>query len=129
MTLYEYTAVHNPMESARLVSSYGIKPHQNLNVLSMQLAETVKRGGQSALDKVVEIHPDASLFQQKFDALALVKKEETHSNACGCETHSNATGQNIKNDIEDINGKSHSKIEMLIVGGVVLGALALILKK
>lgn len=130
MTLYQYTALHNPMDSARLISSYGIRPQMHPKVLALQLAEIVKKDGQPALEKVADIHPDMQLFQKKFDDMKLKAKEETHSNACGCESHSNATGQNIKSDVEDIKSKeSNTKTEMLIIGGIVLGALALILKK
>jgi len=130
MTLYQYTALHNPMDSARLISSYGMKPQRHPDILALQLAEIVKRGGHSALEQVADIHPDMQLFQKKFDDMKLKAKQETHSSACGCESHSNATGQNIKNEGEDIKSKeSHTKIEMLITGGVILGVLALILKK
>lgn len=117
ITVYDYTADNNPSESRRIVAGFGIKPHPNPRILARQLAECVNRYGDEAAEMIKDIHPDADLFE------------------CNCkdqksiQVHSNIDGQAIKNEISSIRDKVADKSELLIVGGIVVVALALILKK
>jgi hypothetical protein len=126
MTLYEYIAVNNPRGASGLIASYGGRPEQHPVALSKQLAYSVYKGGQDALDKLAEIHPDRDLIAQSIQSSEPEMK--SHSNACGCSScngYSNVDGQNSKSEVSNrINDKS----ELLITGGIILIAIAMVLK-
>jgi hypothetical protein len=139
MNYYHYLALENPNGVASILSEYGIKPSRNVNQLSKQLTQCVNRHGEDCLYKTTLIHPDRELMLDAFKVeieKEKPKKEEV-SNACGCSNFSNANanGQEIKKVVENIGFSNaigdaqNKKTELLIVGGVVLIALALILNK
>lgn len=138
MNYYHYLALENPSGVASILSEYGIKPARNIKQLSKQLTQCVNRHGEDCLYKTTLIHPDRELMLDAFKVeieKEKPKKEEV-SNACGCSNFSNANanGQEIKKVVENIGfsnatGDPSKKTELLIVGGVVLIALALILNK
>jgi len=129
MTIYEYTALKNPRGAADVVYSYGIKPHRDRRELANQLAFCVRSHGEKALDKVAKVHPDFALFKRDIDAYKLKLKSEDKSNACGCSNFSNANGQQMKNEVEKLNGAIGNNRDTLLVGGIIILGLALILKK
>lgn len=131
MNYYNYLALENPMGCASLLSEYGVKPARNVKQLSKQLSQCVNDNGEECLYKTTLIHPDRELMMEAFNVekeKKEVKKEPDYSNA-------NANGQEIKKVIEQIGFSNaigdaqNKKTELLIVGGVVLIALALILNK
>jgi hypothetical protein len=138
MNYYHYLALENPSGVASILSEYGIKPARNIKQLSKQLTQCVNKHGEDCLYKTTLIHPDRELMLDAFKVeieKEKPKKEEV-SNACGCSNFSNANanGQEIKKVVENIGfsnatGDPSKKTELLIVGGVVLIALALILNK
>lgn len=138
MNYYHYLALENPNGVASILSEYGIKPSKNVHQLVKQLTHCVNRNGEDCLYKTTLIHPDRELLLDAFKAEIEKEKpkEKEVSNACGCSNFSNANanGQDIKKVVENIGfsnaiGDTNKKTELLIVGGVVLIALALILNK
>jgi hypothetical protein len=126
MTVYQYTALKNPRGAADVVYHYGLKPERNPKVLADQLAHCVRKNGNEALEQVASIHPDLPLFQKQLDGFKEKYKKESMSNACGCSNFSNANGEPTTstptNDTEN-------RKETLIIGGIIVLALALIMKK
>lgn len=139
MNYYHYLALENPQGVASILSEYGIKPSRNVHQLSKQLTQCVNRHGEECLYKTTLIHPDRELLLDAFKVEIEKEKpkKEDSSNACGCSNFSNANanGQEIKKVVENIGFSNaigdaqNKKTELLIVGGVVLIALALILNK
>jgi hypothetical protein len=135
MNLYQYTATRNPMGSKAVVESYGLRADRKS--LGKQLASIVARHGDKGLKSVSDIHPDLPLFQKQIDDFkSKIKEDHEGSKSSG---FSNIDGQTIKNDISALKDKvsskvsdeaeGKSKIELLIIGGVIVVALAIILKK
>jgi hypothetical protein len=139
MNYYNYLALENPNGVAMLLQEYGIKPARNVKQLSKQLTHCVSKHGEECLFKTTLIHPDRELMMDAFKVEMEKEnpKKEECSNACGCSNFSNANanGQDIKKVVEQIGftnaigDATNKKTELLIVGGVVLIALALILNK
>jgi hypothetical protein len=135
MNLFEYTAYKNPNGASRLLHSEGIRPADDKLGLSRQLGMYVSRGGQNALDKVTDIHPDFKLIEAKVKASIVPEKKE-HSNACGCTSNcsgngsgfSSANGQDIKADVKSRLSEKPTLTEVIVTGGIVLIGLALVLK-
>ena len=124
MTLYDYVALNNRNGSSQLVMDYGMRPANNPKSLAKQLAMTVNKEGESALMKIADIHPDKELF-------------DSHSNcsgscSCGKSNFAGFNGQDLKKEVSEIKnneGISSRTVDMLIIGGIMVVALALIIKK
>ena len=123
MDLYIYCASKNPVGTAKLVQSFGLQPSRSTpQELASQLAMCVKRYGQEALERVSYIHPDRQLF-------SAMKEEMSNANGCGC---SNADGETNNDKKENNNDLTESKLlyqNHLIIGGILVLALAVIFKK
>lgn len=125
---FPYVAQANPEAAMNWVSSHGLPPAESPQVLASQMQHIVDQRGEEGLKEFARIHPDQELFQ------SYLGSDKKHSNACGCsgsDGYSNANGQSIKAEVEKmINGKDRdSKIELMILAGTILVALALITKK
>lgn len=131
MNVYQYTALKNPNGAAQVVSGYGIRPQRDPRVLSKQLAHCVQRGGEDALMKIADIHPDLPLFQGKLDTYKSQYKKDSASSFTKNDWLA-ANGQTIKSEVEGlkarVEGGGSTRNETLIMGGVILLGLALILK-
>ena len=62
MNLYTYVAENNPKEANKLLSNYGFQKTNNYDVLISRLKEIVRKYKKVALQDIVGIHPDISLF-------------------------------------------------------------------
>lgn len=134
MNIYQYVAINNPNGARSIVEEYGVRA--NRQKLGKQLAYVVAKNGNEALDKVASIHPDLPLFQKQIDDFKEKIKKD-----CDSKSNSNflnADGQQIKAEIsslkETVNNSrpsddGKSKVELLIIGGVIVFGLALILRK
>ena len=133
MNIYQYTAINNPRGAHELLSSSGIRAHQNPSVMAKQLAQMVKTGREPALRQLADIHPDTGLFQEILDGYKEKYKKECLSKRNS--EYANADGQALKSEMANLQGevrngtdKDKSK-ELLIMGGIIVLGLALILKK
>lgn len=126
MNIYDYVAWNDRNGASQIVHYYGLRPSNNPQGLAKQLALCVTKHKQEALDKVIEIHPDFAVIEEKVKESQPVM--QTHSNACGCSScngYSNADGQTMKSDVR---AKMGDKTELLITGGIILIGLAMVLK-
>ena len=145
MTIYEYVAAKNPIGAKNVLNSFGEKAVPRPDILARQLANCVNKHGKNALYRIAAVHPDLKLVSE-------YHKESTKNEHTPCECDkckmmdkeqifSSADGQEVKKTIEDIKNKqaemlnapkestkSDSK-ELMIVGAVVIIALALVMKK
>lgn len=121
---FPYLAQENTLGAREWVSRHGMKPSDNINGLATQMQHITDSRGDSALYELKDIHPDKELFSPYTGSMG-------SQNSCGCSGYSNANGQTAKDEIEKImSGKDRdSKIELMIMAGTILVALALIMKK
>ena len=135
MNVYQYTALKNPQGSFELLTSNGIRAHQNPKVMAKQLAQMVRSGRESAIRQLADIHPDLSLFQGILDGYKEKYKKECLSKRDS--EYANANGQAIKSEManlqgevkQDTNSPNDKSKDLLIMGGIIVLGLALILKK
>lgn len=140
MNLYEYVALKNPNGAKNVVNSFGQKAIRRTDILAKQLANTVNSYGKDALFRIASVHPDLELISEYKKQIDSGKEKEN----CDCKKSesifSSAEGQEIKKAVESIQekqnslnnqpkeSKSESK-DLLIIGAVVLVALALVMNK
>tara|TARA_Y100000114_G_scaffold156344_1_gene183213 strand:- start:1531 stop:1914 length:384 start_codon:yes stop_codon:yes gene_type:complete len=127
MDLYIYCASKNPVGTAKVVQSFGLQPSRSTpQELASQLAMCVKRYGQEALERVSYIHPDRQLF-------SAMKEEMSNASGCGCSNaDGTAGGPKLEPVVENKNDLTESKLlsqNHLIIGGILVLALAVIFKK
>lgn len=134
LTLYDYVAIKNPQGARQLIEQYGVVPAPNFQGVSRQLAMTVKKFGEQALQLIAQIHPDKGLFSNATN---------THSNTdggqaggCGCNHNfSSAEGQQLKEEIGNqlekaaSNTAPRASTDNLMVCAAIVISLALILRK
>lgn len=87
MNVYEYVAESNPQVAERIMNSFN---YDVINSPDMGLSQLVDKVGESALQKVMENHPDKDIILEMFS-----KPEETKSGSCNCDSCRN---KNNKND-------------------------------
>lgn len=124
--IYPYVASENFIGSQNWVRENGLRPAGNVDALAEQMQYIADNKGESVYEELKSIHPDKELFSSYSGS--------GHSNACGCSNmmgYMNANGQNHKKEVERvIEGKDRdSKVELMILAGTVLVALALITRK
>ena len=126
MDLYIYCASKNPVGTAKLVQSFGLQPSRRTpQELASQLAMCVKRYGPEALERVSYIHPDRQLF-------SAMKEEMSNASGCGCSHADGTAGGPQVEQTENKNDLTESKLlsqNHLIIGGILVLALAVIFKK
>lgn len=126
--IYPYVASENFLGASDWVASKGLRPAKHPDDLASQMQFVVDRDGERALNEIKSIHPDKELFADYSGG------KHNYSNSCGCsgaDGYSNANGQSIKAEVEKmLQGKDRdSKVELMILAGTILVALALIVKK
>ena len=145
MNLYEYVAVKNPVGAKNVLNSFGEKAVPRPDILARQLANSVNKYGKDALFRIASVHPDIQLISE-YNKQANKVSDAENEKTCSCKKEtaeslfSSAEGQEIKKAVEDLSqkqsalanspkeSKSDSK-DLMIIGAVVLVALALITKK
>lgn len=130
LDVFLYTALANERGSKGLIASYGMEPLDTPDGVAGQLSEIVLQRGEEGLDQLAQIHPDLDLFQDRINA---IKSKYTKEKEDFFQRHFfNANGTNevktevasIKNTLSDKNTK-----DLLIVGGLIVVALAIVMKK
>jgi len=131
---YQYMAFESPIESQKFVQSYGARPADNQLALAEQMADIVNQVGDPALNQLALMHPDKDLLlggnYSNFNSGG--SNCGGYSNCGGCGGYQSANGQSTKADLEKmVNGSSKEKstTELVVLGVVVVTALALIFKK
>jgi hypothetical protein len=131
---YQYMAYEAPIESQKFIQNYGGKPANNELGLAQQMSDIVSQFGEPALNQLALIHPDKDLLlggnYSNFNSGG--SNCGGYSNCGGCGGYSSANGQSTKADLEKIvngNSKEKSTTELVVLGVVVVTALALIFKK
>lgn len=142
MTIYEYTALNNPIGAKNVLNSFGEKAVPRPDILARQLANAVQKHGKDALYRIASVHPDLELISEYEAANSAHEEPKKESETCGCKKEesifSSAEGQEIKNAVNDLQRrqdlsnqpkeKSDSK-DLMIIGAVAVIALALITRK
>ena len=145
MTLYEYVAVKNPVGAKTVLNSFGEKAVPRPDILARQLANAVNKHGKDALFRIASVHPDMQLISE-YNKQANKDSDVVDEKPCACkkdkveDLFSSAEGQEIKKAVENLSlkqdaltntpkeSKSDSK-DLMIIGAVVVVALALVMKK
>jgi hypothetical protein len=147
ITIYDYIALKNPNGAKSVLNSFGEKAVRKPDILARQLANTVNKHGKEALFRIASVHPDSSLITEYNKQSNLSVESTKEDKPCGCEKGKDkeslflsAEGQEIKQAVEKLSlkqdaltntpreSKSDSK-DLMIIGAVVLVALALVMKK
>jgi len=115
ISLYRYIAGQNPKAAHELLIKEGYKNMpKDKNTISIGLADLVNKGGEKALQKLAEIHPDKMLFDEKSPAFTKEK------NCCGADSHwENATGSTPTGKFK----LTPNTINVMIISGVALFAI------
>lgn len=145
MTIYEYVAVKNPIGAKTVLNSFGEKAVPRPDILARQLANAVNKHGKNALFRIASVHPDMQLMAE-YQKQITKDEDVVEEKSCGCKDKeesifSSAEGQEIKKAVETLSlkqdalsntptesPKSDSK-DLMIIGAVVVVALALVMKK
>jgi len=143
MNIYEYVAAKNPIGAKNVLNSFGEKAVPRPDILARQLANSVNKYGKDALFRIASVHPDMELISEYNKKLS---KDNGEEKTCSCKKEtaeslfSSAEGQEIKKAVENLSkkqdqlanapkeSKSDSK-DLMIIGAVVVVALALVMKK
>ncbi len=125
---YPYLAQGNFSGASGWVSSKGMNPSNTIEGLASQMQYIADRQGESAVDELATLHPDKELFNSYSGQSG---QNSQFNNSCGCSGFANANGQSAKAEVEKVlEGKDRdSKVELMILAGTILVALALITKK
>lgn len=145
MTIFEYVAYKNPHGAKDVLNSFGLKANRNPDTLAKQLAEIVRENGKEALFRITSVHPDLQLVTAYNSAITKNIDATDSNKPCDCHKEkeslfSSAEGQEIKKAVENLTQKqdqlsllpretkSDSK-DLMIIGAVVVVALALVMRK
>lgn len=126
MNVYQYVATNNPSGASQVVSHYGMKPDRKH--LAKQLASAIGRDRENGLKFLSSIHPDLPLFQKHVDDIKDKWKNDFEKKEKEIFTNFLGSDKNKETKVE-VKEESKSKQELMIIGGVVILALAIIFKK
>jgi|TARA_R110000803_G_scaffold149945_2_gene215402 hypothetical protein len=84
-TVYDYIANSNPQGAKNLCEAFGYKV-TNPSTMSENLKVLVNNEGESALESIMDLHPDKKIILEYFSKPTL--KEDKTSN-CGCANNIN----------------------------------------
>lgn len=84
MTVYEHIAINNHNKAAGLVTSLGLRPFRDPQMMAEQLKGIVRESGGDGLRKVMSIHPDKEIILEMFGTKKNADGEDGFANACGC---------------------------------------------
>jgi len=95
MDLYDYVGHTNPQMALHVIRMYGYQVDPQYVNVPLALRQLVTQEGEAALMDILEIHPDADLFeeyyQEKLNATGM--KQPAQCGCQGCQQgHYNATG-------------------------------------
>jgi hypothetical protein len=86
MNVYEYVADSNPRVAEQIMNSFN---YDAVNSSDMGLSQLVDKVGETALQKVMENHPDKDIILELFS-----KKEDEKSGSCNCDSCKNKNRNN-----------------------------------
>ena len=130
MTIYEYIAANNPVQSERIIRRFGYESLRASN-LGDNLREVVAQEGEEAFLEVLELHPDRDLLVEVY-----APKEEKES--CGCtkgkcscrkNDYMNADGANNVAEDKSAAQISASQTNTFLMAAALILAVAIIVKK
>jgi hypothetical protein len=81
VTIFKYIATQNPDAANTLLSKYGIRGGKTEKEIAYKLAVLVKKGGEDALKKIMDMHPDKEYLTKQVEE---EKAKEKTLSACGC---------------------------------------------
>lgn len=131
-TIYDYLASRVPADAYFVLSKFGkYRRARDERELSYQLRDFVRTFGEKGLNELAQIHPDRKLLE--FHCESCKKKSEMKRERMynfieqkDIMEYNNASG---KGQFQKTPPDKDSNSKMLIAGGFVLMALALIVKK
>ena len=141
MTVYDYCAIKNPSGTAKVISSFGMRPAREKRELSKQICYLAKRNGGEVLRRITLIHPDRALFEHerklKEKKLSAASREAVEQVRYGLPEKSDKDFEKerlAQQERERLMQKSESESKLLsqnnlIIGGVLILGLAIIMKK
>jgi hypothetical protein len=128
MTLFDYIAAKSPAEAWHLLSEadHYLERPESEGEMSSLLRQYVDQGGEGALMRLAEIHPDKQLIQY-----AVVGEKEEFTNAsggsCGCGNNNNFQGPPMMNPYTNFYGAAgpqkegnEDKLITLLIGGSLM---------
>ena len=128
ITLYEYLASSVPSDAHFVINKYGnYRRARDKRELEYQLKNFVKQFGENGLNALAEIHPDKQLLQMNCDGCSAKrdkKSERNFVNASGSETQTQVDAK-----AKELRADQIKNSEILIFGGMILMAFAIMIKK
>ena len=124
ITLYEYLASSVPSDAHFVINKYGnYRRARDKRELEYQLKNFVKQFGENGLNALAEIHPDKQLLQMNCESCKT--KQETKVN----KKFSNASGTEADVKAKELRADQIKNSQILIFGGMILMAFAIMIKK
>ena len=128
ITFYEYLASSVPSDAHFVINKFdNYRRARDKRELEYQLKNFVKQFGQNGLNALAEIHPDKELLAINCKSCKQMKDKEKFKEEIGKKFH------NVEGDIEKqtkvLRDEQIKNANILIFGGMILIAFALIIKK
>jgi len=130
MTIYEYIAANNPVQSERIIRRFGYESLQGSHI-GDNLREVVAQEGEEAFRAVLDLHPDRDVLVEVY-----APKEEKES--CGCSKgkcscrkndYMNADGANNMAKETTAAQVSAAQTNTFLMAAALILAVAIIVKK
>lgn len=125
ITLYEYLATNVPSDAHFVINKYGnYRKARDRRELEYQLKNFVKTFGENGLNALAEIHPDKQLLELNCGSCAnhRVEKQEKQK-------FSNVDGKGAEEKANKLRTQQINNSQVLIFGGMILMAFAIMIKK
>jgi hypothetical protein len=130
ITMYDYLASSVPADASFVINNYArFEKARNEEELAQQLKSFVNMYGEKAINELAKIHPDRKLLQAHCEKCEIAKNESQNPIAI--------QKQSYYQDFYNAEGNMQSKelmtqkltTNMLVIGGFIIMAVALIVKK
>ena len=130
MTIYEYIAANNPVQSERIIRRFGYESLQGSHI-GDNLREVVAQEGEEAFRAVLDLHPDRDVLVEVY-----APKEEKESRGCtkgkcSCRKNDymNADGANNMAKETTAAQVSAAQTNTFLMAAALILAVAIIVKK
>lgn len=125
ITIYDYIASSVPNDAHLLLNKYDkYSRARDVDELSAQLKQFVRKNGEMGLMAIAQIHPDRELLLEAIKETQKESKDNFVNANGGAETQNTATSK-----ISDTTKETINMSKMMIYGSFLLIGLALVIKK
>ena len=129
ITLYEYLASSVPSDAHFVINKYGnYRRARDKRELEYQLKNFVKQFGENGLNALAEIHPDKQLLQMNCNGCS-AKRENIEKNFVNASGSATQTQTQVDAKAKELRADQIKNSQILIFGGMILMAFAIMIKK